>query len=77
MLKLYHKTWFIGCNGLLHLTEWFNANSLTSKFSTVYTFMSSHITANLTYSVNSTLTTTNTGITNTDPLGNFIVHTNN
>jgi len=39
--------------------------------------MPSHITANLTYSVNSTVTMTNTGITNTDPLGNFIVHTYN
>ena len=56
-------------NSLLHLTEWFNASA------TVYTFMPSYITANLTYSVNSTLTTTNIGIMNTDPLGNFILQT--
>jgi len=73
---VYWLQQFIGCNSLLHLTEWYNANSLISTFATVYTFMPSHITANLTYSVNSTLTT-NTGITNTDPLGNFIVHTYN
>lgn len=50
-------------------------HSLISTSATVYTFMPSYITANLTYSVNSTLTTTNIGIMNTDPLGNFILQT--
>jgi len=52
-------------------------HSLISTSATVYTLMPSYSTANLTYSVNATLTTTNTGITNTDPLRNFILHTNN
>jgi hypothetical protein len=77
IVKLHHKTLFIGCNSLLQLTVWFNAYSVISTFATVYMFMLSCVLITLTCFAGliSALTMKNTEITSMDPSDNFTVHT--